>query len=204
MTDWVEWHAEYQDPDSRLSLRRREVQTQLAAALDRAPAGKLRLISACAGEGLDVIPVLDAHDRGVDVTARLVEFDPQLADAARANSGPNVEVITGDASITDAYFEAVPANIALFCGVFGNITDEDVKHTVDTLPSLLAPGGEVIWTRHTGAPDLTPAIRAWFTGAGFEEMDFVASETRFAVGTHRLTTTPASFEAGVTLFTFVR
>jgi len=205
-TDWVKWHAEYENPDSRLSQRRREVQTQLGSALDRAPAGPLRLISACAGEGLDVIPILAAHPRGHDVTARLVELDADLADRSRRHAPANVDVVTGDASMTDAYLGAIPANIALFCGIFGNISDDDVKHTVETLPSLLAPGGEVLWTRHTRAPDLTPSIRAWFGDAGFDEMDFVASETRYGVGTHRLadTTTPAPFEAGVTLFTFVR
>jgi hypothetical protein len=95
----------------------------------------------------------------------------------------------------------VPANIALFCGVFGNITNEDIARTVRALPTLLAPGGEVLWTRHRNEPDLTPAIRDWFVEAGFEEMAFFPDT--FAVGTHRLTTTPASFEAGVTLFEFV-
>ena len=35
MTDWVAWHAEYEDPHSRLSQRVAEVRRQLAAALDR-------------------------------------------------------------------------------------------------------------------------------------------------------------------------
>ncbi len=205
MTDWTKWHEEYADPNSRLSLRRREVQTQLAAALDRAPAGPLRLISACAGEGLDVIPVLATHARGSDVTARLVELEPGLADRARAHAPSNVEVVTGDASNTDAYAGAVPANIALFCGIFGNIRNDDIRKTIRVLPSLLAADGEVLWTRHTMDPDLTPTIRGWFAEAGFEEPAFIASETRYAVGTHRLaaTTTPAPFEAGVTMFEFV-
>jgi len=141
------------------------------------------------------------------VRARLVEFDRDLAHDARNNALvaglEHVEVMTSDAGDTDAYTGAVPANIALFCGVFGNITNEDIQRTISLLPSLLASGAEVLWTRHTMDPDLTPAIRGWFETAGFEEMAFVASETRFAVGTHRLTTTPASFEAGVTLFEFV-
>jgi hypothetical protein len=203
-TDWVAWHSEYEDPNSRLSQRVREVQKQLSAALERAPAGPIRLISACAGEGRDVLPVLREHARGGDVAARLVEFDGQLSANARTHAPPNVEVVTGDASITSAYDGAAPANIALFCGIFGNITDDDVKHTVDVLPSLLAPAGEVIWTRHTGEPDLTPAIRAWFAEAGFDEMDFVASATRYGVGTHRLAAAPAPFEAGLTMFRFVR
>jgi hypothetical protein len=41
-------------------------------------------------------------------------------------------------------------------------------------PQLCNPGATLIWTRHTRAPDLTPRIRAWFTGAGFAERAFTA------------------------------
>ncbi|MEY2426777.1 MAG: hypothetical protein QOI61_2349, partial [Actinomycetota bacterium] len=80
MTDWVAWHAEYDDPNSRLSQRVAEVRRQLSAAIDRAPAGPIRIISACAGEGRDVIPVVSTHARRDDITALLVEFDPTLAE----------------------------------------------------------------------------------------------------------------------------
>ena len=40
------------------------------------------------------------------------------------------EVVTADAALTDAYAGLVPADIVLACGVFGNITDEDVDRTV--------------------------------------------------------------------------
>jgi hypothetical protein len=203
VTDWVAWHEEYADPSSRLSQRLREVQLQLSAMIDRAPDGPIRIISACAGEGRDVIPVAATHARRDDINARLVEFDPTLANRARDAAPPNVEVVTGDASTTDAFIGATPANIAVFCGIFGNVTDADIRHTIGVLPSLLAPGGEVIWTRHTAEPDLTPTIRQWFSDAGFEEMGFVTSPTLFGVGTHRLTTTPAPFEAGVTMFKFL-
>jgi hypothetical protein len=206
-TDWVDWHAEYADPNSRLSQRVAEVRAQLSAAIDRAPAGPLRIISACAGEGRDVIPVVSTHPRRADITARLVELDADLAARARANAPANVEVVTGDASSTDAYDGALPAHIALFCGIFGNISEDDIERTVRTLPSLLAPGGEVLWTRYTSEPDITPTIRAWFADAGFDEMAFTSHVAmRYGVGTHKLapTTTPASFEAGVTMFRFLR
>ncbi len=203
MTDWVAWHAEYEDPHSRLSQRVAEVRRQLAAALDRGPAGQIRIISACAGEGRDVIPVASTHSRRDDITARLVEFDPSLAERARSAAPPTVEVVTGDASTTSAFAGAVPANIAVFCGIFGNITDDDIKRCIGLLPSLLAPGGEVLWTRHTMDPDLTPTIRSWFNEAGFEEMDFVSSTTLYGVGTNRLTATPTPFADGVTMFEFV-
>lgn len=112
-TDWVAWHREYEDPESRLSQRVREVQRQLVAAIDRAPLGPIRIISACAGEGRDIIPVVTTHARCADVSARLVEFDTTLAARARSLAPANVEVVTGDASISDAYADAVPANIAV-------------------------------------------------------------------------------------------
>jgi hypothetical protein len=43
--DWVAWHEQYDDPASRLSARLTQVKQQLAAALDRAPAGPVRLVS---------------------------------------------------------------------------------------------------------------------------------------------------------------
>ena len=53
--DWVEWHRDYDDPGSLLSRRGELVQGRLRAELDRAPAGDVRLISLCAGQGRDVI-----------------------------------------------------------------------------------------------------------------------------------------------------
>jgi len=78
---------------------------------------------------------------------------------------------------------------------------------VGVLPSLLAARGEVIWTRYTTELDLTPSVRGWFADAGFDEMAFVSNvAVRYGVGTHRLspTKTPAPFEAGVSMFQFVR
>jgi hypothetical protein len=188
-----------------LSLRVAEVQKQLRAAIDRAPGGPIRIISACAGQGRDVIPVVTTHARRDDIAARLVEFDPQLAQDARDAAPRNVEVVTGDASCTDAYAGAVPANVALFCGIFGNVSDDDIAQTVQTLPSLLAPGGEVIWTRHTAEPDLTPTIRGWFADAGFEEAAFTGDVAlRYGVGRHRLMTAPGRFLPGVAMFRFLR
>ena len=46
--DWQAWHSPYEDPDSELSRRLALVQAQLRAALDGAPAGRIRLISVCA------------------------------------------------------------------------------------------------------------------------------------------------------------
>src|SRR5215510_11374893 len=81
--DWLAWHAAYDDPSSSLSTRLRAVRRRLSRALDQAPAAPVRLVSLCAGQGLDVLGVLPGHPRGRDVSAVLVESDPRNAALAR-------------------------------------------------------------------------------------------------------------------------
>jgi hypothetical protein len=171
------------------------------------PAGDVRLISLCAGQGRDVIGVLAEHPRRDDVHARLVELDERnvaiARQAAQAAGLHGVEVLRADAGITDAYASAVPAQIVVVCGIFGNISDGDIEATMAALPSLCAPGALVLWTRHRKPPDLTPAIRSWFSEAGFSEQAFDTSHDGFmAVGAHRLTGESAALMPGQRLFTF--
>ena len=206
--DWVEWHRGYDDPGSLLSRRGELVQGHLRAELDRAPAGDVRLISLGAGQGRDVIGALTGHPRRDDVRARLVELDERNAaiarQAARAAGLHGVEVLQADAGVTDACAGAVPAQVVLACGIFGNITGSDIQATVAALPSLCAPGALVVWTRHRRPPDLTTAIRSWFGAAGFREEAFDTSTDGFmSVGAHRLTGEPAPLMPGRRLFTFV-
>ena len=205
--DWVEWHRDYDDPGSLLSRRLELVQGHLRTELDHAPAGNIRLISLCAGQGRDVIGVLARHPRRDQVRARLVELDERNAAVARraaqAAGLDGVEVLQADAGTTDACAGAVPAQVVTACGIFGNITASDTQATVAALPSLCAPGALVLWTRHRGAPDLTPAIRSWFTEAGFREEAFEVSRDGFmSVGAHRLTGESAALIPGQRLFTF--
>jgi hypothetical protein len=188
---WVRWHQAYEDPDSPLSVRLRLVQSGVRAVLDRHPPGPIRLVSICAGQGRDVIDVVAGHPRQADVRARLVELDPTLVAFARARAdaagvGDLIEVVQGDASRAGSYAGALPADLVLICGVFGNIGDEDIRSTVLTMPSFCAPGGTVVWTRHRRPPDLTPSIREWFAQAGFAEQSFVAPEPYvLCVGSHQ-------------------
>jgi hypothetical protein len=203
--DWVEWHRDYDDPGSLLSRRGELVQGHLRAELERAAAGDVRLISLCAGQGRDVIGVLAGHPRRDDVRARLVELDERNVAVARQAAGlDGVEVLQADAGITDACVGAVPAQIVVACGIFGNISDSDIQATVAALPSLCAPGALVLWTRHRSPPDLTPAIRSWFGEAGFREEAFGTSPDGFmSVGAQRLAGEPAALALGQRLFTFV-
>jgi hypothetical protein len=206
--DWVDWHRDYDDPDSLLSRRGERVQGHLRAEFGRAPAGDIRLISLCAGQGRDVIGALSGHPRRGDVHARLVELDERNVEVARQGARAagltGVEVLQADAGITDACAGAVPAQIVVACGIFGNVSARDIQATVAALPTLCAPSALVLWTRHRRPPDLTPAIRSWFQSAGFREEAFEAShDSSTSVGAHRLTGEPAALVPGQRLFTFL-
>jgi hypothetical protein len=177
--DWVAWHEGYDDPASGLSARLALVKGHLAEALDRAPAGPVRLVSLCAGQGRDVIEALAGpagHPRRDDVAAVLVEADPVLAGQARAAAAAaglgQVGVREADASRVAGFADGLPADVLLLCGIFGNVSEADIQRTVAAAPALCSPGATVIWTRHRREPDLTPRIRGWFTAAGFEELAF--------------------------------
>jgi hypothetical protein len=204
MNDWTAWHEAYDDPDSPLSQRLLAVQQQIRLALDRVPPGPIRLLSLCAGKGRDVLPVLATHRRGADVTGRMVELDPDLCAAARSAAPASVEVVEGDAGTTAACRGAVPADVLLLCGIFGNISEEDIARTIAAVPALLGTGGTVLWTRSTRAPDLTPQLRSWFADAGVAETAFVAGpRPGWAVGAGVLREPSVPLERGRRLFRFV-
>ena len=208
-TDWVAWHRDYADPSSALSRRLDAVVARTREALDVLPPGPVRLISSCAGQGLDVLAALDGHRRSADVVGRLVEADPHNSSAsarsfAAAGLGA-IESVCADASTTDAYVEFAPADLVLLCGIFGNISDEDVHTTVAHASMLCSAGAHVIWTRHRREPDLTPSIRRWFDENGFEEVAFDSpGPGMWSVGAHRLASEPVPLRQGVRLFTFIR
>ena len=214
--DWTRWHAEYDIAGSRLTRRLEVVRRLLAEALSKAAPGPLRIFSACAGEGRDVLGVLPDHPRGGDVTAVLVEADPDIASraaqTARSLGLNSVTVVVGDAGAAAAYEQIAPVDIALFCGVFGNITASDVGRTILELPTLLAAGARVLWTRgRDRMEDPTARIRRWFLTAGFSEEAFVAPEDddfrqgkpSFTVGMNRLEATPQPFDPAARFFDFI-
>jgi hypothetical protein len=204
--DWYAWHHDYDDPATALGRRLAAVQDQIRAALDAAPPGPLHAVSLCAGQGRDLIGVLARHPRGADVVARLVELDPRNADAARRAAGlaglPGVEVVTGDAALTGHYAGMVPAYLVLACGVFGNMTDEDVQRMVGFCAQLCAHGGTVVWTRGRWPPDLVPQICDWFAARGFELLWVSDPANGWGAAAHRFTGTPAPLERDARMFTF--
>jgi hypothetical protein len=209
---WEKWHAPYEDPASNLSLRLRTVQAVVRQGLDAVPptrAGPIRIVSLCAGQGRDVIDVVAVHPRRDEVAALLVELDPALVAFARARAdaagvGGVVRIVEGDASRSALYAEQVPADVVLVCGVFGNISADDITATIEALPSFCRTGSHVVWTRHRRPPDATPAIRACFAATGFTELAFQAPEgTVMTVGHHRFDGETTPFDPGRRLFDFV-
>jgi hypothetical protein len=204
---WVSWHDDYDDPESDLSQRLIAVQHRLADAINQAPPGAIRVISACAGQGQDVIGVLKSHPRASDVQALLVESDQDNVGVARdriAAAGiTGVDVLQADAGLTGTYRDAVPVDVLLLCGIFGNVRDEDVRRTVSNASRLCAPRATVLWTRHRRDPDRTGEIRDWFADAGYEELAFDSpGPDRFALGTIRLVAPPLAYRSDMRLFTF--
>ena len=209
--DWHAWHRHYDDPASSLSLRLEVVRTQLERLISSGEVS--RLVSMCAGDGRDTLPVVSSS--GMDVRVLLVELDPELAATARSTAAtlgrPAVEVRTADAGTTSAYDGHCPADVVMACGVFGNVTDADLARTVTTLPSLLVSGGHVVWTRGNNvrndptATEDDPAelVRPIFEEVGFEEVSFVSHPSGFRVGTHRWPGPSGVLEPGQRMFRFV-
>ncbi len=209
LRDYAAWHEDYDRPGSALHLRLLVVQDLIASALDELPSGPVQVISMCAGQGRDLIGVARRHQRGSDLTGILVEADARNVAVARKGIEQGgldgLTVIQGDAGQSGIYAGAVPAGLVLACGVFGNVSDEDIRRTIGFIPALCAPGAWVIWTRDPRKEGIMTAIQDWFKGAGFRPHALVVGEGNlFGVGAAVLTGPPLPFRPDVPLFTFVQ
>lgn len=197
--DWHAWHEQYDDPASSLSRRLTVVREQLRlvlSATEPQPDRAVRLVSLCSGDGRDTLPVL--AESPVPVAAMLVELDPVLAEAARSAAAElrlqDVDVRTADAGVSGSFIAACPADVLMLCGIFGNVTDADVRRTVASAPGLLTRGGAVIWTRGNRVDhdpskvdgDPSDWIRSLFQAAGMVEEAFIRpDDAGFRVGVNR-------------------
>lgn len=207
-TNWPAWHESYDDKRSALSRRLRVVQRHIAQWMDERPQEPLTAVSVCAGQGHDLLGVLATRADADRIDATLLESDESNVSAAltaiTAAGLRNVTVRCVDAGDMRSYEGTVPAGLVLMAGVFGNISDADVRRTIAALPQLCAPGATVIWTRSRREPDLTPRIRHWLQAAAFVELAFHAPpDVMFSVGVHRFTGAPQPLAAHGSLFQFV-
>ncbi len=205
--DWVAWHDSYDEPGSSLQRRLAIVQRLLVEALQRFERSPVRVVSMCAGQARDLTGAIEQSGRR-DIVGRLVEINPELAEHARDGLRrlglADVEVVTGDASELSAYEGAVPADLVLQCGIFGNVSDADIEATIRALPELCATGATVVWTRHRRPPDMTIDIRRWLEEIGFENTGFEAvddQQRQGAVGAALFRGEPRPLESR-RLFTF--
>jgi SAM-dependent methyltransferase len=209
LRDYAAWHDHYDRPGSALHLRLLVVQDLIASALDELPPGPVKVISMCAGQGRDLIGVARRHRRGGDLAGILVEADPRNVAVAREGIEQagldGLTVIDGDAGDSGSYAGAVPADLVLACGIFGNVSDEDIRRTVGFIPALCAPGAWVIWTRATRDDGILTTIQDWSAEAGFRPRALVVGEgDLFGVGAAVLTAPPSPYRPDVALFTFVQ
>jgi hypothetical protein len=188
--DWLAWHERYDDPSSSLARRLEVVRRRLGEILDAGAGERRRLLSLCAGDGRDVIPVFAARAASSRASALLVERDVDLArratDAASSSGTKGVRVRCADAGDPASFDDVLPVDALLLCGIFGNIEHSRGKDVIDVVPHMLAPGGYVIWTRGASDPDRRPDVRRWFRAAGLAEVSFDGSPDTFGVGVNQL------------------
>jgi hypothetical protein len=207
VTDWRAWHEQYDEEGSSLSQRLRVVQARLDGILTRTNRNS-RALCLCAGDGRDIIPVL-ARLRPVQrPTVTLVELDPVLAAAATeraAAAGVEVTVLVGDAGNSATWEHVLPVDLLTLCGIFGNVSDDDIRTCINATLGMLSPSGTVVWTRGADSDvDLRPVVRQWFRDAGFDEVAFDGGAAGYGVGVNRVPSTGTTRQLPSQVFTFLR
>jgi SAM-dependent methyltransferase len=192
ITDWNNWHDEYDEPNSELAARMHAVRKFVAQVVESCPSGPVTVLSICAGQGREVIGALADHPRRDDVRGRLLELDPANAEFARRSANAaslhGIEVVTGDASVASAYDDLPPVDLVVISGLFGHIGDEDQQRLIAFLHTICRPGGSVVWTFFLRARRRTERLRSYFTEQSFEEVQFEelpGEEYRFTVALSR-------------------
>jgi hypothetical protein len=190
--DWLEWHDLY-NTQPKLQQRLQIVREYISYSLNASPPGKIRIVSVCAGDGRDLLGTLAHHPRAKDVQARLIELNPHLVERGRATAQllgltKQIEYLHADATISSNYVGAVPADIVIVCGVFGNLANEvELQRLLKNLSFLSKKGTFVIWTRgHSHGIPYSEIVRKYMRESEFEEVDFRLTATGdMGVGIHR-------------------
>lgn len=207
--DWKKWHTLYNDSDSGLAKRLRLVQESISVSLPDTIEDRFQIIDICSGDGRDLLDALIHYPARAQVYSYLVELDERLAEKSEHTASEvslqNVTVINGDASLLSTYEDIPRADLILLCGVFGNISDDDIQNTIEALPQLCKQGTKVIWTRHLRQAEAVPVIRSLFITNGFSEVDFKTTEDQsYVVATYEFQESPAQLEGNTRLFTFIK
>ncbi len=172
--------------------RLQAVEEHLGECLDEAPAGPVRILSMCAGDGRDVIGAVRSHRRRKDIAAWLVELNSQSVELGKGysvNAGLDrtLKFINADATIYSTYRSIGPADIVLVCGVWGHVPAHEKTLLVRAISTLCKPGGAVIWTRGTSKGiGRVREIEALFAGSWWEkERVTYTADAAWAIATYR-------------------
>lgn len=190
--DWYEWHDLY-NTEPILQQRLEIVREYIAYSLNALPDSAIRVVSVCAGDGRDLLGTLKNHPRAKDVSARLVEINSNLVERGRASIeslglAKQIEFINGDATLATNYVGAVPADIAIACGVLGHVAEKiELNRLINNLSFLSKKGAFFIWTRgHSDGISYSDNVRKILSASGFEEVNFKLTATGdMGVGLHR-------------------
>ena len=206
--NWSSWHDEYANSDSELNARKRAVQNQVAAIVEQCPPGPVTVVSICGGQGRELIGAVENHARRADVRGRIVELDPENSAFARAwarKAGlDNLEVVTGDASLSASFAGLPPVDIVVISGVFGHIDVADQKLLVSFLRQICRKGGYVVWTFFSRGEERTNSLRGIFREQEFVEESFetLSGKFGFTIARSCYAGTTVPFELDSKFFTF--
>jgi putative methyltransferase len=207
---WKGWPAEAYS-EVRYQQRLEAVQEHLRKNLNEAPAGPLRLISICAGDGRDVIGVLQTHKRRTDVSAWLVELDREsVAAGVRETSivglDDIVRFINGDATDYTTYEGIAPANVVLACGVWGHVPAHERASLAGAIAELCKLRGTITWTRGVSAGMVRlNEIERLFVRPRWENVrTTITADKRWAVATYRNFGPPVALPVAGRIFNFQR
>jgi 2-polyprenyl-3-methyl-5-hydroxy-6-metoxy-1,4-benzoquinol methylase len=207
---WSNWPAmSYQ----RVSYRKRlqAVQDHFAASLAEAEPGPVRVVSICAGDGRDVMGVLESHARREDVNAWLVELDRKSVEAGikrRDATGLSklVTFLHADATDFATFKNILPCDIVMVCGVWGHVPPAERLSLVKALGKFCKPGGTVVWSRGVdrGRSRFTD-IQALFEHNSFERVsESITPDDKWAICTHRYMGRPVEVPTSGRIFNFQR
>lgn len=99
-----------------------------------------------------------------------------------------------------------PETVLVELGIFGNVSERDIRGTIAAAPRMLRKGGLVIWARgRRDDHDLRPTVRRWFVEEGFAEVAYDGEPEPYGVGVGRWPG-PARADGGLPerLFRFIR
>jgi hypothetical protein len=185
------------------------VERHLGDGLDLAPDGPVRIASMCAGDGRDVLGVVESHPRRGDVVAWLVELDGNsvaagAVHARRTGLEHRVNFLHADATSFATYRNIAPADVLLVCGVWGHVPLEERASLVRACGMLCRSGGVVIWTRGVRRGTARfEAIRQLFAGPTWEEVCVtITPDAKWAVATHRNMGPASALPVGGQIFQF--